>query len=112
MKKSAFYHPLLLAAVVLIIATLMIRAGSGEKGPQGHYVDNLGLSAMTFSGNSVTLKSLDQNASHPINEEGTFTLKSGELTLQWSSGLSDTVSYDPDSVSIDYYGIIRYTKKN
>lgn len=111
MRKTAFYRPVLFAAAVLVIAIIILSVGSGEKGPRGRYVDNLGLSAMTFSGSSVTLKSLDANSPHPVNEEGTFTLHNDILTIQWNSGLSDTITYHADTDSIDYYGIIRYTKK-
>lgn len=112
MKKLAPYRPFIMAALVLIIALLMLQAGSKEKAPHGRYVDNLGFSTMTFSGSSVTLKSLDPNSSHPVNEEGTFSLKDGTLTICWSSGLSDEITYDADTDTINYYGLIRYEKKS
>ena len=97
------------AIALLLVLELCISlcACGGKNGPNGSYssyIAGIKFATLTFKGNKVLYETDDKET------EGTFVMDGNTVKISYENGNSDQFTYDPESDTLDFMGLMTFTK--
>lgn len=91
---------------ILTFVVLVLFCSCGDQKLSGTYSDNLGFSSLEFNGEKVILTT-------PTGTSvGTYEVKGNAVIINYDNGNSDTLIYNEDSNTLNFYDMLTYSKEN